>query len=89
MDSEYLALVRTCFDDPHNPTPKLVIADWLEENGENHRASKWILEAKIPAVLRVGYRTKYGNGYGNGNGDGNGNGNGYGTSRSNKRRRPN
>jgi uncharacterized protein (TIGR02996 family) len=31
---ELLSLLRTVRENPDDPTPKLVVADWLEEHGD-------------------------------------------------------
>ena len=76
--TDRLALMSMANSRPHEPTPKLVLADWLEENEEPGTASKWRLEVARPGIARVGHRTKYGYGYGNGYGNGDGDGDGYG-----------
>jgi uncharacterized protein (TIGR02996 family) len=37
-DAEYLALMRGILETPADDAPRLIIADWLEENGEDQRA---------------------------------------------------
>lgn len=37
---EYLALLATVCERPEDDAPRLIIADWLEENGEDERANE-------------------------------------------------
>jgi uncharacterized protein (TIGR02996 family) len=38
LHPDLLALIRTCKESPEDITPRLVLADWLEENGDPDRA---------------------------------------------------
>ncbi len=49
-DPEYAALLRGILDNPADDAPRLIIADWLEEHGEEERAL-WIREQCLSADL--------------------------------------
>ena len=37
-DPEYLALLRRILENPADDAPRLILSDWLEENGQDERA---------------------------------------------------
>jgi uncharacterized protein (TIGR02996 family) len=51
MTDHYQDLLRCVLEEPHEDSPRLVLADWLEENGQFHRAEFIRLEIKLARRL--------------------------------------
>src|SRR4029078_7312845 len=47
------ALLRAVRENPHDDTPRLVFADWLQENGDEERAEFIRAQVRFGELLRV------------------------------------
>ncbi len=50
MNQDEARLLQAIFDDPENDTPRLIYADWLEENGDTGRAEFIRVECDVASL---------------------------------------